>query len=240
MKTPTHNPTPGTLHAPCTYASMQSVLVKIASPAQTPAPCDQPTARVRTIVDLCLDLLAKVLRSATVRSAILREENRVSLGPPAQKSAPCELRGARCDRRNGLPAPRSASCERCSASCNRASAHAWPRCCELQSASCGLRLAHSSRIAARGLRLAGLQPDQAALSTPCAHAWHRFCELQSATCTLRTAYNSRIAARRTQVGHQEAGRAQAFDADCKLRVAARRMRPSGTKGNGLLHTFSDS
>ena len=186
---------------------MQSVLVKIVPPAQTPAPCDQRTARVRTTVDLCLDLLAKVLRSATVRSAILREENRVSLGPPAQKSAPCELRGARCDRRNGLPAPRSASCERCSASCNRASAHAWPRCCELQSASCGLRLAHSSRIAARGLRLAGLQPDQAALSTPCAHAWHRFCELQSATCTLRTAYNSRIAARRTQA---EAGRAQPF------------------------------
>ena len=141
---------------------MQSVLVKIVPPAQTPAPCDQRTARVRTTVDLCLDLLAKVLRSATVRSAILREENRVSLdlltkvlrsatvrsailreenrvslGPPAQKSAPCELRGARCDRRNGthrLPAPRSASCERCSASCNRASAHAWPRCCELQSA----------------------------------------------------------------------------------------------------------
>ena len=139
-----------TLH----LASMQSVLVKIVPPAQTPAPCDQRTARVRTTVDLCLDLLAKVLRSATVRSAILREENRVSLGPPAQKSAPCELRGARCDRRNGLPAPRSASCERCSASCNRASAHAWPRCCELQSASCGLRLAHSSRIAARGLRLA--------------------------------------------------------------------------------------
>ena len=190
---------------------MQSVLVKIVPPAQTPAPCDQRTARVRTTVDLCLDLLAKVLRSATVRSAILREENRVSLGPPAQKSAPCELRGARCDRRNGLPAPRSASCERCSASCNRASAHAWPRCCELQSASCGLRLAHSSRIAARGLRLAGLQPDQAALSTPCAHAWHRFCELQSATCTLRTAYNSRIAARRTQVGHREAGRAHPID-----------------------------
>ena len=79
---------------------MQSVLVKIVPPAQTPAPCDQRTARVRTTVDLCLDLLAKVLRSATVRSAILREENRVSLGPPAQKSAPCELRGARCDRRN--------------------------------------------------------------------------------------------------------------------------------------------
>ena len=232
---------------------MQSVLVKIVPPAQTPAPCDQRTARVRTTVDLCLDLLAKVLRSATVRSAILREENRVSLdlltkvlrsatvrsailreenrvslGPPAQKSAPCELRGARCDRRNGLPAPRSASCERCSASCNRASAHAWPRCCELQSASCGLRLAHSSRIAARGLPLAGLQPDQAALSTPCAHAWHRFCELQSATCTLRTAYNSRIAARRTQVGHQEAGRAQAFDRG--LQVARRSSQDATQRG----------
>ena len=218
---------------------MQSVLVKIVPPAQTPAPCDQRTARVRTTVDLCLDLLAKVLRSATVRSAILREENRVSHGLPARVVASCTVPAADVRRREeeenrthrsslrrslrlascevhaaiggtGLPAPRSASCERCSASCNRASAHAWPRCCELQSASCGLRLAHSSRIAARGLRLAGLQPDQAALSTPCAHAWHRFCELQSATCTLRTAYNSRIAARRTQVGHQEAGRAQAF------------------------------
>ena len=198
---------------------MQSVLVKIVPPAQTPAPCDQRTARVRTTVDLCLDLLAKVLRSATVRSAILREENRVSLGPLRRslRLASCEVHAAIggtglrfCERRigsaldplprslrlascevhaaiggTGVPAPRSASCERCSASCNRASAHAWPRCCELQSASCGLRLAHSSRIAARGLRLAGLQPDQAALSTPCAHAWHRFCELQSATCSLR-------------------------------------------------------
>ena len=222
---------------------MQSVLVKIVPPAQTPAPCDQRTARVRTTVDLCLDLLAKVLRSATVRLCGLRFcERRIgSALDPLRRSlrlASCEVHAAIGG--TGLPAPRSASCERCSASCNRASAHAWPRCCELQSASCGLRLAHSSRIAARGLRLAGLQPDQAALSTPCAHAWHRFCELQSATCTLRTAYNSRIAARRTQVGHQEAGRAQAFDADCKLRVAARRMRPSGTKLYGLLHTFSDS
>ena len=185
MKTPHSQPhswdTSCTLH----LASMQSVLVKIVPPAQTPAPCDQRTARVRTTVDLCLDLLAKVLRSATVRSAILREENRVSLGPLRRslRLASCEVHAAIGG--TGLPAPRSASCERCSASCNRASAHAWPRCCELQSASCGLRLAHSSRIAARGLRLAGLQPDQAALSTPCAHAWHRFCELQSATCSLR-------------------------------------------------------
>ena len=155
---------------------MQSVLVKIVPPAQTPAPCDQRTARVRTTVDLCLDLLAKVLRSATVRSAILREENRVSHGLPARVVASCTVPAADVRRRfrsslrrslrlascevhaaiggTGLPAPRSASCERCSASCNRASAHAWPRCCELQSASCGLRLAHSSRIAARGLRLA--------------------------------------------------------------------------------------
>ena len=158
MKTPTHNPTPGTLHAPCTYASMQSVLVKIASPAQSPAPCDQPTARVRARVDLCLDLLAKVLRSATVRSAILREENRVSHGLPARVVASCtvpaaDVRGREEEHRSslrgslrlasscevhaaiggtGLPAPRSASCERCRASCNRASAHAWPRCCELQ------------------------------------------------------------------------------------------------------------
>ena len=169
-----------------------------------------------------MDSLHELLRAAPCRLRTCEDGKRRKIGAsvePAQKSAPCELRGARCDRRNGLPAPRSASCERCRASCNRASAQAWPRCCELQSASCGLRLAHSSRIAARGLRLAGLQPDQAALSTPCAHAWHRFCELQSATCTLRTAYNSRIAARRTQVGHQEAGRAQAFDRG--LQVARR-------------------
>ena len=247
---------------------MQSVLVKIVPPAQTPAPCDQRTARVRTTVDLCLDLLAKVLRSATVRLCGLRFcERRIGSALTSWPKC-CDLRlcGLRfCERRigsaldplrrslrlascevhaaiggTGLPAPRSASCERCSASCNRASAHAWPRCCELQSASCGLRLAHSSRIAARGLRLAGLQPDQAALSTPCAHAWHRFCELQSATCTLRTAYNSRIAARRTQVGHQEAGRAQAFDRGLQV---ARRSSQDATQrdeANGLLHTFSDS
>ena len=158
MKTPTHNPTPGTLHAPCTYASMQSVLVKIASPTQTPAPCDQPTARVRARVDReltsaltswpkCCDLRLCGLRFCERRIGSALDPLRRSL-----RLASCEVHAAIGG--TGLPAPRSASCERCSASCNRASAHAWPRCCELQSASCGLRLAHSSRIAARGLRLA--------------------------------------------------------------------------------------
>ena len=163
--------------------------MKIVPPAQTPAPCDQRTARVRTTVDLCLDLLAKVLRSATVRSAILRERIGSALDPLRRslRLASCEVHAAIGG--TGLPAPRSASCERCSASCNRASAHAWPRCCELQSASCGLRLAHSSRIAARGLRLAGLQPDQAALSTPCAHA----CELRAVLCELQSCLSTCLA-----------------------------------------------
>ena len=131
---------------------MQSVLVKIVPPAQTPAPCDQRTARVRTTVDLCLDLLAKVLRSATVRSAILRERIGSALDSLRRslRLASCEVHAAIGG--TGLPAPRSASCERCSASCNRASAHAWPRCCELQSASCGLRLAHGLQAASLARR----------------------------------------------------------------------------------------
>ena len=154
MKTPTHNATPGTLHAPCTYASMQSVLVKIAPPAQPPAPCDQRTVRVRVRVDLCLDLLAK-LSAAICDCAVCnsaRGEYRASHGLPVRFVASCtvpaaDVRGREEEHRSslrgslrlacevhaaiggtGLPAPRSASCERCRVSCNRASAHAWPRC----------------------------------------------------------------------------------------------------------------
>ena len=131
---------------------MQSVLVKIVPPAQTPAPCDQRTARVRTTVDLCLDLLAKVLRSATVRSAILREENRVSLGPPAQKSAPCELRGARCDRRNGTAC--ATVCELRAVLCELQSCLSTCLASMLRAAICELRLATGPQLAACGLRLA--------------------------------------------------------------------------------------
>ena len=138
---------------------MQSVLVKIVPPAQTPAPCDQRTARVRTTVDLCLDLLAKVLRSATVRSAILREENRVSLGLPAQKSAPCELRGARCDRRNGTAC--ATVCELRAVLCELQSCLSTCLASMLRAAICELRLATGPRIAsclARASQLAGCDP----------------------------------------------------------------------------------
>ena len=130
---------------------MQSVLVKIVPPAQTPAPCDQRTARVRTTVDLCLDLLAKVLRSATVRSAILREENRVSLGPPAQKSAPCELRGARCDRRNGTAC--ATVCELRAVLCELQSCLSTCLASMLRAAICELRLATGPQLADCGSRI---------------------------------------------------------------------------------------
>ena len=165
MKTPTHNPTPGTLHAPCTYASMQSVLVKIVPlkllhrATSELRECEPQLTSALTSWPKCCDLRLCGLRFCERRIGSALDPLRRSL-----RLASCEVHAAIGG--TGLPAPRSASCERCSASCNRASAHAWPRCCELQSASCGLRLAHSSRIAARGLRLAGLQPDQAALSTP--------------------------------------------------------------------------
>ena len=131
---------------------MQSVLVKIVPPAQTPAPCDQRTARVRTTVDLCLDLLAKVLRSATVRSAILREENRVSLGPPAQKSAPCELRGARCDRRNRTAC--ATVCELRAVLCELQSCLSTCLASMLRAAICELRLATGPQLADCGSRIA--------------------------------------------------------------------------------------
>ena len=131
---------------------MQSVLVKIVPPAQTPAPCDQRTARVRTTVDLCLDLLAKVLRSATVRSAILREENRVSLGPPAQKSAPCELRGARCDRRNRTAC--ATVCELRAVPCELQSCLSTCLASMLRAAICELRLATGPQLADCGSRIA--------------------------------------------------------------------------------------
>ena len=191
---------------------MQSVLVKIVPPAQTPAPCDQRTARVRTTVDLCLDLLAKVLRSATVRSAILREENRVSLGPPAQKSAPCELRGARCDRRNGTAC--ATVCELRAVLCELQSCLSTCLASMLRAAICELRLATGPQLADCGSRIAARRfacratAQSIALGTMMRRAT---CDVHSATAD-----------------------------DCKLRVAACRMRPSGTMSNGLLRTFSDS
>ena len=193
--------------------------------------CEPQLTSALTSWPKCCDLRLCGLRFCERRIGSALDPLRRSL-----RLASCEVHAAIGG--TGLPAPRSASCERCSASCNRASAHAWPRCCELQSASCGLRLAHSSRIAARGLRLAGLQPDQAALSTPCAHAWHRFCELQSATCTLRTAYNSRIAARRTQVGHREAGRAHPIDTPQDRNPQKRPVLTTPHKHPPVVHTSS--
>ena len=195
-----------------------------------------------------LDSLHELLRAAPCRLRTCEDGKRRKMGAslePAQKSAPCELRGARCDRRNGLPAPLSASCERCSASCNRASAHAWPRCCELQSASCGLRLAHSSRIAPRGLRLADCGSRVCSQTKQlCRHHAHMpgidsaSCNLRRAPCGRPTTRGLRLAERRLATRKRVERRHST--ADCKLHVAARRMRPSGTKVNGLLRTFSDS
>ena len=125
---------------------MQSVLVKIVPPAQTPAPCDQRTARVRTTVDLCLDLLAKVLRSATVRSAILREENRVSHGLPARVVASCTVPAADVRGREEEE--------------NRSIGRACAEVCALRAARCTLRseerdcLRHGLRAASGALRAA--------------------------------------------------------------------------------------
>ena len=176
MKTPTHNPTPGTLHAPCTYASMQSVLVKIASPAQTPAPCDQPTARVRARVDLCLDLLAKVLRSATVRSAILREENIGS----AMDSLYDLLQAAQCRLR---------TCEDGKRSTGRACAEV---CALLVAARCTLRseeqdcLRHGLRAASGALRAAIVPQHMPGLDAAS-------CNLRAAACDWPTARGLRLA-----------------------------------------------
>ena len=269
MKTPTHNPTPGTLHAPCTYASMQSVLVKIASPAQTPAPCDQPTARVRARVDLCLDLLAKVLRSATVRSAILREENRVSHGLPARVVASCtvpaaDVRGREEEENRSISRACAEVCALRAARCTlrseeqdclrhglRAASGAVRAAIVpqhmpgLDAASCNLRAAACDWPTARGLRLADCGSRVCSQTKQlCRHHAHMpgidsaSCNLRRAPCGRPTTRGLRLAERRLATRKRVERRHST--ADCKLHVAARRMRPSGTKLNGLLRTFSDS
>ena len=150
-----------------------------------------------------------MLRSATVRSAILREENRVSHGLPARVVASCtvsaaDVRGREEEENRSIGRACAEVCALRAARCTlrsedqdclrhglRAASGALRAAIVpqhmpgLDAASCNLRAAACDWPTARGLRLAGLQPDQAALSTPCAHAWHRFCELQSATCSLR-------------------------------------------------------
>ena len=265
MKTPTHNPTPGTLHAPCTYASMQSVLVKIASPAQTPAPCDQRTARVRARVDLCLDLLAKVLRSATVRSAILREENRVSLdllakvlrsatvrsailreenrvslGPPAQKSAPCELRGARCDRRNRTAC--ATVCELRAVLCELQSCLSTCLASMLRAAICELRLATGPQLADCGSRIAARGFAARPSSSVDTMRTCLASILRAAICDVHLADGLQLA----DCGSQNAGWPPGSGSSAGIRrglQVARRSSQDATQRhevNGLLHTFSDS
>ena len=151
MKTPTHNATPGTLHSPCTYASMQSVLVKIAPPAQPPAPCDQRTGRVRARVDLCLDLLAKVLRSATVRSAILREENIGSAMDSLYdllRAAQCRLRTCKDGkRRTGRVCAEVCALRLRGARCDRRNRTACATVCELRAVPCELQSCLSTCLA---------------------------------------------------------------------------------------------
>ena len=192
---------------------MQSVLVKIVPPAQTHAPCDQRTARVRTTVDLCLDLLAKVLRSATVRLCGLRfcerrigsamdslhellraapcrlrtceDGKRRKIGAsvePAQKSAPCELRGARCDRRNRTAC--ATVCELRAVLCELQSCLSTCLASMLRAAICELRLATGPQLADCGSRIAARRfacratAQSIALGTMMRRAT---CDVQSAT-----------------------------------------------------------
>ena len=222
---------------------MQSVLVKIVPPAQTPAPCDQRTARVRTTFDLCLDLLAKVLRSATVRLCGLRFcERRIgSALDPLRRSlrlASCEVHaaigGTDC-LRHGLRAASGAV----------RAAIVPQHMPGLDAASCNLRAAACDWPTARGLRLADCGSRVCSQTKQlCRHHAHMpgidsaSCNLRRAPCGRPTTRGLRLAERRLATRKRVERRHST--ADCKLHVAARRMRPSGTKSNGLLRTFSDS
>ena len=219
---------------------MQSVLVKIVPPAQTPAPCDQRTARVRTTVDLCLDLLAKVLRSATVRSAILREENRVSLGPPAQKSAPCELRGARCDRRNRTAC--ATVCELRAVLCELQSCLSTCLASMLRAAICELRLATGPQLADCGSRIAARGFAARPSSSVDTMRTCLASILRAAICDVHLADGLQLA----DCGSQNAGWPPGSGLSAGIRrglQVARRSSQDATQRdeeNGLLHTFSDS
>ena len=205
---------------------MQSVLVKIVPPAQTPAPCDQRTARVRTTVDLCLDLLAKVLRSATVRLCGLRFcERRIGSALTSWPKC-CDLRlcGLRfCERRIGSaldPLRRSlrlASCEVHAAiggtDCLRHGLRAASGALRaaivpqhmpgLDAASCNLRAAACDWPTARGLRLADCGSRVCSQTKQlCRHHAHMpgidsaSCNLRRAPCGRPTTRGLRLAERR--------------------------------------------
>ena len=117
------------------------------------------------------------------------------------------------------------------ASCNlRAAACDWPTARGLRLADCG------SRIAARGF--AARPSSSVDTMRTCLASILRaaICDVHLAgrptTRGLRLAERRLATRKRVERRHSTA--------DCKLHVAARRMRPSGTKVNGLLRTFSDS
>ena len=240
---------------------MQSVLVKIVPPAQTHAPCDQRTARVRTTVDLCLDLLAKVLRSATVRLCGLRFcERRIGSALTSWPKC-CDLRlcGLRfCERRIGSaldPLRRSlrlASCEVHAAiggtDCLRHGLRAASGALRaaivpqhmpgLDAASCNLRAAACDWPTARGLRLADCGSRVCSQTKQlCRHHAH-MPGIDSASCNLRRAVcdvadGGLSIALGTMMRRATCDVHSATADDCKLRVAACRMRPSGTMRNGF-------
>ena len=166
-----------------------------------------------------------------MRSARLREENRVSLGLPGQVQH--------------MPGLESAICNLRCAACDWPTAHVWPRVCELQPATCGLRLAHGSCLALSlpaatcDVRLATGHGSCLASSLPAGSCDVRLATcrrlmpgLESASCNLRraacdwpTARGSRIADRGLRIRMQNGMRIRnprsgQNGANCELRAEA--------------------
>ena len=156
----------------------------------------------------CPDLLGRKLRCVILRSATLREENRVSLGLPGQvqhtpglESAICNLRSAILREENrvslGLPGqvqhmPVASSLQFAIATCGLRLVHSSCLVPSLQSATCDLRLATGPQFMP-GLESAICNLRCATCDWPTVHAWPRVCNLQLAMCGLRLAHGSCLA-----------------------------------------------
>ena len=102
-----------------------------------------------------MDSLHELLRAAPCRLRTCEDGKRRKIGAsvePAQKSAPCELRGARCDRRNGTAC--ATVCELRAVLCELQSCLSTCLASMLRAAICELRLATGPQLADCGSRIA--------------------------------------------------------------------------------------
>ena len=159
-----------------------------------------------------MDSLYDLLRAAQCRLRTCEDGERRKIGvvEPAQKSAPCELRGARCDRK--IRTACATVCELRAMLCELQSCLSTCLASMLRAAICELRLATGPQLADCGSRIAARGFAARPSSSVDTMRTCLASILRAAICDVHLADGLRLADCGSQNAgwHQEAGRAEAF------------------------------